>query len=71
VIAIAVICAFIAGLFGLWNALLELEVLDLVNAKVPRRNNILSFGEIIGISNFEANIKSFSRAVTCYGRRTK
>jgi hypothetical protein len=35
VIAIAVICAFIAGLFGLWNALLEMEVQDLVNAKLP------------------------------------
>jgi hypothetical protein len=27
--------AFIAGWFGLWNALLEMEVLDLVNAKLP------------------------------------
>ncbi len=34
-IAVAAICAFIAGFFGLWNALLEMEVLDLVNAKLP------------------------------------
>jgi hypothetical protein len=35
VIAVAAICAFIAGFFGLWNALLEMEVLDLVSAKLP------------------------------------
>ena len=35
VIATAAISAFIAGVFGLWNALLEMEVLDLVNAKLP------------------------------------
>jgi hypothetical protein len=34
-IAVAAICAFIAGFFGLWNALLEMEVVDLVNAKLP------------------------------------
>jgi hypothetical protein len=33
--AVVVICAFIAGFFGLWNALLEMEVLDLVNTKLP------------------------------------
>ena len=32
--AVVVICAFIAGFFGLWNALLEMEVLDLVNTKL-------------------------------------
>jgi hypothetical protein len=32
-IAVAAICAFVAGWFGLWNALVEMEVLDLVNAK--------------------------------------
>jgi len=35
VIAVAAICAFIAGFFGLWNALTEMEVLDLVNAQLP------------------------------------
>ena len=34
-IAVAAISAFIAGFFGLWNALLEMEVLDIVNAKLP------------------------------------
>jgi hypothetical protein len=34
-IAVAAVCAFIAGLFGLWSALLEMKVLDLVNAKLP------------------------------------
>jgi hypothetical protein len=34
-IAVAAICAFVAGFFGLWNALLEMEVLDLVNTKRP------------------------------------
>lgn len=40
VIAIAVICAFIAGFFGLWNALLEMEVRDLVNAKGLRATRL-------------------------------
>ena len=34
-IAVAAICAFIAGFFGLWNALIEMEVVDVVNAKLP------------------------------------
>jgi hypothetical protein len=34
-IPVAAICAFIAGFFGLWNALIELEVVDVVNAKLP------------------------------------
>ena len=34
-IAVAAVCAFIAGFFGLWNALIEMEVVDLVNAKLP------------------------------------
>ena len=34
-IAVVAICAFIAGCFGCWNALLEMEVLDLVNTKLP------------------------------------
>lgn len=34
-IAFVAICAFVAGFFGLWSALLEMEVLDLVNAKLP------------------------------------
>jgi hypothetical protein len=34
-IAVVVICACIAGSFGLWNALIETEVLDLVNTKLP------------------------------------
>ena len=34
-IAVAAICAFISGFFGLWNALLEMEALDLVNTKLP------------------------------------
>ena len=33
--AVAAVCAFIAGFFLLWNALLEMEVLDCVNAKLP------------------------------------
>ena len=44
-IAIAVTCAFIAGLFGLWNALLEMEVLDLVNSKLtPEKQYRLLWG---------------------------
>ena len=44
-IAVAAICAFIAGFFGLWNALLEMEVLDLVNGKRPREKQYpLLFG---------------------------
>jgi hypothetical protein len=34
-IAVAAICVFIAGFFGLWSALLDMEALDLVNAKRP------------------------------------
>ena len=34
-IAVAAVCAFVAGFFGLRNALLEMEILDLVNAKQP------------------------------------
>jgi hypothetical protein len=34
-IAVAATGAFIAGFFGLWSALLEMEVLDLVNKKLP------------------------------------
>ena len=44
-IAVAAICAFIAGFFGLWNALIEMEVLDLVNAKLlPEKQYPLLWG---------------------------
>jgi hypothetical protein len=70
VIAVVTVCAFIAGLFGLWNALIEMEVLDLVNAKRPPKKQYPYSGEVIGISSFEANIRGFSRAVPCFGRLT-
>jgi len=34
-VAVVAVFAFIAGFFGLWNALIEMEVVDLVNAKPP------------------------------------
>jgi len=34
-IGVAVIGAFVAGFFGLWNAILEMDILDQVNKKLP------------------------------------
>jgi hypothetical protein len=70
-IAVVAICAFIAGFFALWNALLEMEVLDLVNAKLPPEKQYPLLWQNYGISSFEANIRKFSRAAPCCGRLTK
>lgn len=69
-IVIAAIFAFVAGWFGLWNALIEMEVLDLVNAKLPPNKQYPVLWGIIAISSFGASIRAFFPAAACYEKPT-
>ena len=43
-VAVVAICAFVAGLFGLWNTIIEMDVLDLVNTRRPPDKQYPLFG---------------------------